>query len=254
MRTTRTPTTYAAVHYCYFSSIHGPIALAVLLSLATVLSGCGHSQESARKELAKLGKDFNTAVFMNCIRDGDKMSVRLFIEAGMDVNKPESSGFTPLMIAAWNGNADAAKLLVDKGADLDAALADGRTALQIANERQHLDVAKMLVARVAKGFTFIGTWVQDGDLADATWEFRSDGTYSSHRHYKTRSGDSETLTGPYKTRQPQGPVSGLIVECSFVEHGEEKKMLLRVVGNRLFELNSDFDETTDNPHAWLNRK
>src|SRR5579864_5699698 len=121
-------------------------AFTILLCLALLLAGCGNPQESARKELAKLGKDFNTAVFMNCIRDDDKMAVRLFIEAGMDVNKPESSGYTPLMIAAWNGNSDAAKLLLEKGAALNAALADGRTALQVANERQHADVAKLLVA------------------------------------------------------------------------------------------------------------
>jgi hypothetical protein len=53
------------------SNVEVSILLATLVGLATFLTGCSNQQESARKELAKLGKDFSPTVFMGCIRDGD---------------------------------------------------------------------------------------------------------------------------------------------------------------------------------------
>ena len=134
------------------SSIHRKWSWVCFVGVVALLYGCGNPQESARKELAKLGKDFTPAVFLNCVRNGDKMAVRLFIEAGMDVNKPDENGFTPLMVASWNGNADVAKLLLEKGAGLNAVLPDGRSALQIAKERQHPNIVEMLSKGGAKDF------------------------------------------------------------------------------------------------------
>jgi ankyrin repeat protein len=123
-----------------------------LVGIVALLCGCGKPQESARKELAKLGKDFSPAVFLNCVRNGDSMALRLFIEAGMDVNKPDENGFTPLMIASWYGNADVAKLLIERGANLNAIMDDGRSALQIAKEHQHPNIVEMLSKGGAKDF------------------------------------------------------------------------------------------------------
>jgi ankyrin repeat protein len=96
------------------------------------------------------------------------LAVRLFIQADIDVKKPDENGFSPLMIASWNGNADAAKLLIEKGADLNAALADGRTALQMSINRQHPELAKILVAKGAKDFNQLNKELAAAVINDMT--------------------------------------------------------------------------------------
>lgn len=223
----------------------------LMLSLVPLLSGCGDRQESARKELAKIGKDFTPHSFMNCIRDGDQMAVRLSIEAGMDVNKPDGNGFTPLMMAAWYGNADAAKLLMDKGANLTATLEDGRTAIRIAQERGHPELANLLAAKLKPDF-FLGIWTQRTEISTVSWNFRADGTCFWHTKYSNNT--EEASDGAYKVRA-RNSGEGRIVECSF--KGDDNKpldILLLVVGDRLYVLNNESDTGTDAPDEWLNRK
>lgn len=220
-----------------------------LALLASLVFGCGNPQESARKELAKLGKDYTPTVFMNCIRDGDKMAVRLFVEAGMDVNKPDSSGFTPLMIAAWNGNAEAAKLLLDHGANLTAVMADGRTAIRIAQERGHGDLSNLLAAQLPKNF-IIGTWGQRTLISTVTWEFKTDAACSWHPKYTNNK--EETARGTYKI---QNVGQGQIVECSLAgEDGKPFNIPLLIIGDRLYELNAETDTNTNDPSGWLSRR
>ena len=54
----------------------------------------------ARKKLAEMGVEYTIDAFADSIRKGDATVVNLFLDAGMDVNKADSTGRPPLVIAA----------------------------------------------------------------------------------------------------------------------------------------------------------
>jgi ankyrin repeat protein len=58
-------------------------------------------------------------------------------------------GATPLIYAAWRGNADLVERIVADGADIAARDQEGKTALHRAAERGHGDIAGFLLARGA---------------------------------------------------------------------------------------------------------
>ena len=84
-----------------------------------------------RKWLARLSSVFQSATGV-AARNGDAATLRALIDAGVDVNKTNGSGSTPVYLAAQNGAADAVELLVAAGADLDAPRNTGATPCLIA--------------------------------------------------------------------------------------------------------------------------
>ena len=88
--------------------------------LGAVIVGCGQSQESARKELATLKKDFTTTDFVFSAMEGDKTAVSLFLKAGMDVNAQVENGTTALIASTVKKHSAIVKLLLDHGAKPDA--------------------------------------------------------------------------------------------------------------------------------------
>lgn len=72
--------------------------------------------------------------------------VRLLIEHGADVNAASKGGFTSLMFAAQQGDADSAQALLGNGAKVNGlASKDGLTPLLISCAASHLSVAKVLL-------------------------------------------------------------------------------------------------------------
>ncbi len=69
-----------------------------------------------------------------------------------------------------------------------------------------------------------------------------------------KKGKDEVIKGPYTLRPPKGPISGQIVECSFEDQGEKRSILLRIVGQRLFEILNENEPTTEDPYGWVTRK
>lgn len=84
--------------------------------LGAIFVGCGQSQESARKALVALKKDFTALDFVASAMDGDKTAVSLFLKAGMDVNTTEENGTTALIVATVKKHPEVVKLLLDHGA------------------------------------------------------------------------------------------------------------------------------------------
>src|SRR5258708_39236877 len=80
---------------------------------------------------------------------GDIAAVRRAIQAqgGRGVDQPDSSGNTPLHIAAAKGLADIAKLLIDAGADVNTHGHDGWTPLHYAVVGHSMDTIQLLVQR-----------------------------------------------------------------------------------------------------------
>ena len=71
---------------------------------------------------------------------------RMLLAAGVDANRQDSFGWTPLMCAANAGNIRFVQLLLNTdGIRLNTQSAYGDTALSLANKRGHEAVVKLLL-------------------------------------------------------------------------------------------------------------
>lgn len=68
-------------------------------------------------------------------------------QEGVDINRRDYTGRTPLHLAAQVSSVEVVKCLVDHGARLIARLVDGRTALHIASARGDVEMIKLLMNR-----------------------------------------------------------------------------------------------------------
>ncbi len=72
------------------------------------------------------------------------------LEAGADPACPDGRGFTPLILASYNGHADAVALLLARGAAVDGADAHGSTALGGVAFKGLVGIARQLLAAGAE--------------------------------------------------------------------------------------------------------
>lgn len=79
----------------------------------------------------------------------DYREVVTFVETGVDINAPDRHGSSPLILAAYYGNAPIVKYLCERGADVNRQNRDGWTALLYAAYYGHEDIVKILLARRA---------------------------------------------------------------------------------------------------------
>lgn len=91
---------------------------------------------SARKELQQMGTEYTESQFATSAGAGDMLAVKLFLDAGMDVN---AGGSAALGLAAGRGQLEMVKLLLARGAKSSA------NALQFARTRGHKDIEAILV-------------------------------------------------------------------------------------------------------------
>jgi ankyrin repeat protein len=90
---------------------------------------CGRNPEDARKELGRMNVEYSSGSLMKSIRNGDTVTVKLFIEAGMPLNEvyemedPNTNNkikTTPLILSLSRyGKIEIANLLLDSGADVN---------------------------------------------------------------------------------------------------------------------------------------
>ena len=78
-------------------------------------------------------------------RHGDAATLKVLIDAGADVEKPNSAGSSPLYLAAQEGRAEVIELLVAAGADVDAPRDSGATPCFIASVNGHVDALNALI-------------------------------------------------------------------------------------------------------------
>jgi hypothetical protein len=120
--------------------IAGPLVAAVILLVASV-PGSAADAVSARKDLKAMGLEYNEQAFAKAAGNGDMAAVRLFLDAGMDVN---AGGSAALGVASGRGQARMVDFLLSKGAKPTS------NALQFARTRGHKDIEKMLLDAGAK--------------------------------------------------------------------------------------------------------
>jgi ankyrin repeat protein len=78
-------------------------------------------------------------------------TVGLLLRNGADVNvQGKTEGFTPLMMAAAEGNIEVVRVLLLNGATVGTVDRDGDTASKFARENGHADVLKLLQAQLNK--------------------------------------------------------------------------------------------------------
>jgi len=121
----------------------------LVLVLFAAVMGCGGDDDltpvEARVALKELGIDYTESKFLDAVKRGDLVVVKLFLQAGMSVNAAPSKGVTALLGAASYGHLSVVRYLVGQGADVNAKDDIGWTALHFAAREGQLEVVRYLV-------------------------------------------------------------------------------------------------------------
>jgi hypothetical protein len=105
----------------------------------------------ARAELLSRGIPFHAESFAECVREGDKGGVRLFLDAGLTPNARDRHGVPVLCLAARHRHRGIVELLIDSGADINSRAEDrGFSALMDAASAGAVDILSLLITRGAK--------------------------------------------------------------------------------------------------------
>ena len=124
--------------FCALSTVFAALAF-LILSGATVSSAADPVQ--ARKDIKEMGIEYTEQQFSTSAGAGDMTAVKLFLDAGMNVN---SGGGAVIGLAAGRGQLEMVKLLLSKGAKPTS------NSLQFARTRGHKEIEKILVEAGAK--------------------------------------------------------------------------------------------------------
>ncbi len=129
------------------------VAALSALSLAPAATAApAGDPEKARKKLEKDDQKFTPDGFFRAIDHGDKKSVALYLEAGMDPNTKGNWDTSALAKAAESNQAEVAQLLVNSGADLNARNRDDRSPVYMAVNSGSIDRgAKVLDVLIKAG-------------------------------------------------------------------------------------------------------
>lgn len=111
------------------------------------------------QKLIKNGSDINEAdssgytPLLMAMYEGKPDIAKVLINMGANINKPDNIyGYTPLMTAAIYGYTELTDLLISKGADVNAKAVDGSTSLIQAAMYGNYDIAKKLIENNANVF------------------------------------------------------------------------------------------------------
>ena len=107
---------------------------------------------AVKQFLAKgeLDADARSSAFVYSARKPCLDVIKLFLDAGADINSKNRDGITALMSASANGYLEVVKFLIEKGIDVNARDNGGMTALRFAVANENDDVARLLKSLGAK--------------------------------------------------------------------------------------------------------
>ncbi len=98
-----------------------------------------------RRGLEEQGIEYSKAGFFRAVELGNEQAIRLFLQAGVDINLQNKAGWTPLMVAIFTSNESAANMLIDAGAKPDVQDARGYGPLHWAAYRGFESVTRRLL-------------------------------------------------------------------------------------------------------------
>lgn len=118
-------------------------AIALIFTAASAFPLPAHAADAvqARKDIKQMGLEYNDQQFAKSAGEGDMTAVKLFLDAGQDVNAGDGAA---LGLAAGRGKTEMVKFLLSKGAKPTSS------ALQYARTRGHKDIEKILTDAGAK--------------------------------------------------------------------------------------------------------
>ncbi len=123
----------------------------ILLVTFWVLTGCKTRNEKSDKSSREVQEsvtsdtpDLDISIHQAAL-EGQINMVRKMLTEGLDANKIDEDGRTPLMYAAFNGRDEIIKILIEKGAMINACDTNGRTALMMASSGPYPATVKTLL-------------------------------------------------------------------------------------------------------------
>jgi len=121
-----------------------PIGLLTAVRAAKIGSP-GYFEEALRQGLDPRYESEGRSLWLHYASESPSPElVEKLIGLGVAVDRKNVFGFTPLHIAAWNGNTAVVKILVEHGADRNARTKDGKTPYNLAVEERRSDTAELL--------------------------------------------------------------------------------------------------------------
>lgn len=113
------------------------------------------------------GPDCDTP-FINAVAYLPVESLKILLQAGAAINLPANDGNTPLLAAAYRGDAECVQFLLDNGADImHVNHTNGMNALQMALQEENNECLVILVDAVSRVLASVKTAVDAGNEAVA---------------------------------------------------------------------------------------
>jgi uncharacterized protein len=104
-------------------------------------------REAAQRAIDELKMKLSPADMLKAAEFSDPARIALFIKAGMAVDVRDEREWTPLMVAAFNGNEAVARLLITQGANVQARDVSGYTPLHWAALNGFESVIRLLIRK-----------------------------------------------------------------------------------------------------------
>lgn len=108
-----------------------------------------HIPANKRHEFELLGLEFTPEGFEKAVEANNEEAVKLYLSCGVDVDTRDERNWTPLTLAAFNGNEHLAALLIQNGAKVGARDKNGYTPLHWAVFQGRSKMADLLIAQGA---------------------------------------------------------------------------------------------------------
>ena len=103
--------------------------------------------ELKRIETERLGYHFTPQGFLKAVENDNTEAIHVFLSAGIDLEVKDERGWTPLMIAAANGQEKMTQLLIHSGARLTARDVNGFTTLHWAAFKGMPNIVELLISK-----------------------------------------------------------------------------------------------------------